>query len=175
MGTTALDNIAGSVPVGILAGDPIDRLIAACEFDEYDTDIGTCGLCGVFAIALHRELARVGVSSQIELLCAAKIPGQASYQRSALSSHPPDIRGLYWRHVMLRVGDRHYDIEGHVHIAHAIENYCIDDGHRYGVLMPVTFLETTRLIRDLLSYSYDRGYHVKWRQKIRDTLKIQSV
>jgi hypothetical protein len=129
----------------------IDALIERAGIDEDDRDIGTSGLCGVFALALYRDLLRRGVTSEIVFL--------------ALGSTDP--RRLNWRHALVRANGRYFDVDGEVLLEHAIENYCWGNPHRDpAVVVPVTFKQATDIIRELRPSAYDHRYRMIWKRKL---------
>ncbi|RYD62851.1 MAG: hypothetical protein EOP83_13570 [Verrucomicrobiaceae bacterium] len=131
----------------------VASLIDRAGLDENDQDMGTSGLCGVFALALYRDLLRRGIASQIVFLSLGDCG---------------DVRNLEWRHVMVRIGDRYFDVDGEVLLEHAIENYCWGNPQRKSsTAVPVTFKEATDILRELRPSAYDHRYRMIWGRKLR--------
>lgn len=89
----------------------LDLIIAGAGFDDDDRDLGTSGLCGTFALALHDALGE----GRLALLCPNDATGR-----------PLRVSGgeLQWRHAVLFLDGALHDIDGKVELDHAIENYC---------------------------------------------------
>lgn len=77
--------------------DQIDQLIKRGRFSPDEIEDATCGLCGTFALALHRYLRRKGIQSQLVVF-------------TYTLDDPLDT----WQHVAVEVGGRIYDIRGRV-------------------------------------------------------------
>lgn len=138
-------------------------LISQARFDEYDEDMGTSGLCGVFAMVLHRELLRQGIPSQIVFLCVVDKNGDVEYSTKSKA----DIRDISWRHVMVRVDDQYFDVNGLVTLEDSIVNFCWGGMRSGGKIVETTFKQTTDILRGLLRSSYDHRYQMIWRAKLR--------
>lgn len=92
--------------------DPIDQLIMRAGFSEDDRDIGTSGLCAMFALAFYRELRHFDP----KLVFVAGLKNDGTPAAST-------VGGIYWRHAAVRVGDRYYDIEGRQEQEWLLNNY----------------------------------------------------
>ena len=80
--------------------DVAQQLISSGNFTRADIDDATCGFCGTFALALHRELQKRGIQSQLVVFSEPEwesLPGL-----------------VMWRHALVRSGENYYDVRGKV-------------------------------------------------------------
>ena len=138
----------------------VEHIIDLADFDEYDRDMGTSGLCATFAMALKAAFP----SLRYELLCHADENGNP---RMAKDGDP------VWRHAVVRDDEgRIFDVDGKVAMDDIIVNYCWDNPkHTGGVLLAVDDVEFRRIIMADRK-SFDDRYFAKWSQMIADAKEI---
>jgi hypothetical protein len=125
------------------------EVLATAALGEYDQDAATSGLCGTFALAMKAVCPEVSLG----LICLTDKTGAVLHGRDDIP---------YWRHVVAKLDDELFDVDGRVELAHVVENYCWGNpcgGH--GDFLPVT---EKRLREILLSdrKSYDEIWLSKW-------------
>lgn len=130
----------------------VSRLIADAEFDDHDRDIGTAGLCGTFALALHSLLAEAGVTAIPVLAHVGKVPA--------------DLGKLAWRHALIEVDGVLFDIEGDIEPEHAIANYCWGTSSLEAGLLRVSLTEFAAIIRRTRN-AYDQSWFAQWTTMLR--------
>lgn len=136
-------------------GVDIAEVIAAAEFDEYDADMGTAGLCGTFALALKE------VFPQVDLALVCLTDGDGKVQIGKRDGIP------VWKHVVALHDGVLLDVDGSVKREHVIENYCWDNKcGSGGDLYPVS---AARLREIVLSdnKSFDDRWFAKWSDDLR--------
>lgn len=88
----------------------IATMIQKCNFGEIDIENGTCGFCGTFALALHRQLKKQGIETELVVFCDE--PKDASQ---------PDQ--FYWSHFAIRYRGQYFDIRGPLNPEDAHEEF----------------------------------------------------
>ncbi len=133
----------------------IEEVIEAAGFDEHDTDMGTNGLCGTFALALKTVFPEV----ELALICLKGLDG--TIQIGKKDGIP------VWKHVVALHEGMLLDVDGSVELKHVIENYCWDNKKGSGGdLLPVS---EARLKEIVLSdqKSFDDRWFAKWTNDLR--------
>lgn len=130
----------------------VSRLIADTGFDDHDRDIGTAGLCGTFAMALHDRLAEAGIPAVPVLAHVGKVPC--------------DLARLAWRHALIDVNGVLFDIEGDIEPEHAIANYCWGTTSPETGMLRVGFADFSEIIRRTRN-AYDRSWYNQWTRMLR--------
>lgn len=134
--------------------DQVEVAIRLAGFSEWDRDSATEGLCGTFALALKAEFPQV----DLDLICLADGQGKALI---AADGQP------YWKHVVARVGDRLFDIDGAVLLDDLILNYCWDNPRgKGGTALPVNAAELKTLLNGD-GKSFCAHYMDKWQADLR--------
>lgn len=133
----------------------VANLIDAAEFDENDRDIGTAGLCGTFAIALHTVLQSYGIAARPKL--------------AYIGALPKDWRRIHWRHAVLEVDGKLFDVDGHVEPAHVLDNYCWKSPDARG-FHQLTFSQFSSLIKTTRN-----AFDVRWLTYWSDRLKNVAI
>lgn len=140
----------------------IEALIQHAEFDEWDRDSGTTGLCGTFALALKVICPEVDLA----ILCLKDANGEAKLSKD---------REPYWKHVVATHEGEIFDIDGLVELDDIVENYCWDNRFgKGGILVPITensLLEL--LLQD--NKSFDRRYLDHWTEKLSEAATIMDA
>lgn len=133
----------------------IAEVIAAAEFDEYDADMGTAGLCGTFALALKEVFPQVGLA----LVCLND--ADSKVQIGKRDGIP------VWKHVVALNDGLLLDVDGSVKLEHVIENYCWDNKlGSGGDLYPVS-VERLREIVLSDNRSFDARWFDKWTEELK--------
>ena len=101
--------------------DPIDALIVA-RFGDYDLDMATSGWCGTFALALYRWLRTKGYDPKLLVFCTWARGCARGTKISPIQKD--DI--LSWRHVVVEVDGRLYDVHGRVTAEDTHANFSTD-------------------------------------------------
>lgn len=129
----------------------VERLIVDAEFDEHDRDIGTGGLCGTFAIALHTTLLESGIRATPTLAYVGGIPS--------------DISEISWRHALIAVDGALFDIDGHVLPEHVLENYCWGTTSKIFGLIELEFVDFAKLIKSTRN-AFDAAWLRQWTSQL---------
>ncbi|TLX16017.1 hypothetical protein [Rhizobium sp. MHM7A] len=133
----------------------IAEVIAAAEFDEYDADMGTAGLCGTFALALKEVFPQVDLA----LICLKGADGKV--QMGASDGIP------VWKHVVALHDGVLLDVDGSVKLEHVIENYCWDNTvGSGGDLYPVSAARLREIV-----FSDNKSFDDRWFAKWSDDLR----
>jgi hypothetical protein len=133
----------------------IAEVIAAAEFDEYDADLGTDGLCATFALALKHVFPEVDLA----LVVLVDADGHVPVDR---------IDGMpYWRHVVGLHNGAIFDVDGSVELQHLIDNYCWNNRFgKGGKLYSISHEGLTELAK-----GDDKSFDLKWFEKWVEDLK----
>jgi hypothetical protein len=127
----------------------LDRVIETADFSEWDVDAATCGLCGTFALAMTATFP----SLHLELVCLADETGQAKIARDGQP---------YWRHAVVRHGERLFDIQGEAQLSDLLDNYCWNNPHgKGGKLVPINGEDLLAMLQGD-GKSFDGGYLAYW-------------
>ncbi len=111
-------------------------IIDSAQFTDHDRDIGTSGLCGMFALALYRAV--ISLNPTLILVCCER-NGEIMRAKDG---------GVVWRHAALKVEGQYYDIEGQQQPEWLLSNYVWGDARVVrGVLVEVSAEEFIREMR----------------------------
>lgn len=128
----------------------IADVIEAAEFDEYDVDMGTAGLCVTFALALKQ------VFPDVDLTLVVLVDQGGSVCVNKQDGIP------LWKHVVGLHNGVLLDVDGAVKLEHVIENYCWDNRFgKGGKLFPISH-EGLREIAMADNRSFDDRWFEKW-------------
>lgn len=136
----------------------IEKILDRAKLNDRDYDLGTCGLCGTFALALHDIATEEGLKVDLVFAC-----------ESFASGSPYDNKNrLMWRHALIRFEDQLYDVEGiqsnHDHIK---SNYCwgsLADGA--GTFVTVNRSKFVLEIKTTKS-SYSQRHFNEWKSRLK--------
>ena len=92
--------------------DIVSQIIRRAGYTDVDVEDATCGLCGTFALALKRHLAKLGVDSQLYVFSV---------------KDDAEEPGYYWQHVVIRVNGRFYDIRGRINVRNTHREFHTDE------------------------------------------------
>ncbi|RYE94933.1 MAG: hypothetical protein EOO77_43655 [Oxalobacteraceae bacterium] len=132
----------------------IARIIDLAAFDEHDCDLGTAGLCGMFALALFRAV----ITDRPQLVLIGST-NEGVPQR--------DRHGhLYWSHAAVEIAGRYYDIEGEQQRGWMFSNYVwsLPKGREPAVIetTPGEFISEMRSTHTAV----DRRQYIEWRDRL---------
>lgn len=127
--------------------------IDLADFDEYERDAGTSGLCGTFALALQRVFPHLA----LRLVCHKNEDGEPRRCRDG---------SLFWRHVVAADADGLYDIDGCGQPKDLAENYCWDNSAG-GCLVEVDPAELLSILK-ADQKSFDPLCFERWTARLMD-------
>jgi len=129
-----------------------DRVIDNAEIDDYDLDIGTSGLCAMFALALYRVMIR---HSPKLVLVGMERDGKPALARDG---------NMCWSHAAVLVEGEYYDIEGRQKPEWLKNNYVwmVKEKAMLYEMTPEGFIHEIKTT----STARDRSYYVKWRDAL---------
>lgn len=130
----------------------VSRLIADAGFDDHDRDIGTFGLCGTFALALHARLSEAGITAVPVLAHVGKVP--------------TDLAQISWRHALIEVAGVLFDIEGDIEPEDALANYCWGTTAPEVGLLRLSIDDFSAIIQRTRN-AYDPSWHAQWTKTLR--------
>lgn len=131
----------------------LEQVVERTAFSEWDVDAATTGLCGTFAIAMKSTFPGL----HLALVCLADEHGKAKIARDGQP---------YWRHVVVRDGERLFDIQGEALLSDLVENYCWNNPHgKGGILVPIEEDDLLALIQGD-GKSFDAGYLASWIEQL---------
>lgn len=131
----------------------IAEVIKVVSFDEYDIDSGTNSFCGTFAMVLKKSFPDV----ELGLIVFDDAKGQPLIAKD----------GQYvWRHAVVIVDNRLFDIEGEVLLEHLVDNYCWDNPKGKGGSLVRVSEDVFLAHVDDAKGSFDPAYFKKWMKAI---------
>lgn len=92
--------------------DIVSQIIRRAGYTDVDVEDATCGLCGTFALALKRHLAKLGIESQLYVFAI---------------SDDKEEPGYFWQHVAINVNGRFYDIRGRINVRNTHREFNTDE------------------------------------------------
>ncbi len=119
-------------------------------FDENDRDIATSGLCGTFALVLCEYLNSIGVQASPAIVHVGPVT---------------EMKNISWRHVVVKVENKFFDVEGEVLENDVIENYCWGTLSSINGILSIT-IEDLKTVLKSTKNSYCSRYDKKWKEKL---------
>jgi hypothetical protein len=139
----------------------VEQVVERANFSEWDVDTATSGLCGTFALAMKSAFP----SLRLALVCLADENGMAKIARDGQP---------YWRHVVVRDGERLFDIQGEALISDLVENYCWNNPHgKGGILVPIGEDDLLALVQ-CDGKSFDAGYLASWTEQLQGAVSASG-
>ncbi len=131
--------------------DPVENLIINAPLTDDDRDIGTSGLCGMFALALYRAV--IDQHPRLVLI-GGKREGKPIRTKSGK---------LYWSHAAVKVGTNFYDIDGKQQISWLFSNYAWS--LPLGAEPEIIELPPEEFVKEIKSVNNarDRRYYIRWK------------
>lgn len=129
------------------------QVIETAAFDENDIDAGTACFCGTFALAMKSAFNE----AELGLIVLNDAHGHPAVAEDGQ---------YYWRHAVVIVEDKLYDIEGEVLLEHLIENYCWNNSKGKGGALVEVAEDVFLAHIDDAKGSLDPVYLENWSNKL---------